>query len=122
MVDIEVKEATKPLFEKIENDKPLVQFAESVSASSDSIDIGTFAKIVKDEGIAMGRNKLFEWLRENKYLMKNNIPYQKYIDNKLFEIIEYTYNTSYGKKINTKTLVTGLGQIKIIEKLRKELV
>ncbi len=112
---------TKPLLDKIEEDKPLVEFAETISQASDSIDIGTFSKLVKDQDIKIGRNKLFEWLRDNGYLMKNNVPYQKYIDNNYFEIVEYTYKTPYGEKLTTKTLITGLGQVKIIEKLRKEL-
>ena len=113
---------TKPLLDKIENDKPLVNFAETISQTADSISIGDFAKLVKDEGIKMGRNKLFKWLRGNKYLMESNVPYQKYIDNDYFELKEYSYKTPYGEKLTTKTLITGLGQIKIIEKLRKELV
>ena len=121
LTEIEVQEATTPLLNKIEEDKPLVEFAETISQASDSIDIGTFSKLVKDQDIKIGRNKLFEWLRDNGYLMKSNIPYQKYIDNNYFEIVEYTYKTPYGEKLTTKTLITGLGQIKIIEKLRKEL-
>ena len=121
LTEIEVREATKPLLAKIEEDKPLVEFAETISKTSDSIDIGTFSKLVKDQNIKIGRNKLFEWLRDNGYLMKSNIPYQKYIDNNYFEIVEYTYKTPYGEKLTTKTLITGLGQVKIIEKLRKEL-
>lgn len=80
--------------------------------------MGKFAKLIKDEGIKLGRNKLFEWLRDNKYIMKDNIPYQRYIDNNIFEIIEYTYNTPYGSKQGFKTLVTGKGQIFLVEKLR----
>lgn len=113
---------TKPLLTKIEEDKPLVDFSNTIAQNTDSIDMGTFAKLIKEEGIKMGRNKLFDWLRENKYLMKNNIPYQKFIDSKYFEIIEYSYNTPYGSKLGTKTLITGLGQIKIVEKLRKEFI
>lgn len=120
LVKIEVEEATKPLLGKIEEDKPLVDFAETISKTSDSISIGDFAKLIKDEGIKLGRNKLFEWLRDNKYLMKDNKPYQKYIDNGYLEIIEYGYNTPYGSKFGIKTLITGIGQIKIIEKLRNK--
>lgn len=116
--DLRIQEETRPLLDKIENDKPLVEFAETISQTVDSISIGDFAKLVKDEGIKLGRNKLFNWLRDNKYLMKNNVPYQKYIDNGYFELIEYSYKTPYGEKLTTKTLITGLGQIKIIEKLR----
>lgn len=116
----EEQEENKKLKLKIDNDKPLVDFATTISSSSDSIDVGTFAKLVKDEGINMGRNRLFDWLRSNRYLMKDNVPYQKYIDNKFFEVIEYSFNTPYGEKLKTKTLVTGLGQIKLVEKLRNE--
>lgn len=111
---------TKPLLNKIEEDKPLVEFSNSVAQSSDSIDVGTFAKLIKDEGIKLGRNKLFDWLRTNDYLMKNNQPYQKYVDNNYFEIIEQPYKTPYGDKINIKTLITGIGQIKLMEKIRTE--
>lgn len=103
---------------QLEEQKPLVSFAEAISQSSDSIDIGVFAKLIKDEGIKLGRNKLFDWLRNNKYLMKNNIPYQRYIDDNTFEVIEYKYKTPYGDKIGNKVLVTGKGQIKLVEKLK----
>ena len=119
LTELEVKEATTPLLNKIEEDKPLVEFAEQVSLSADAIDIGTFSKLIKDEDIKLGRNQLFEWLRDNKYLMKNNIPYQQYIDNGYFKVIEQIYKTPYGNKINVKTLITPIGQIKLIEKLRK---
>ena len=119
LTELEVKEATTPLLNKIEEDKPLVEFAEQVSLSADAIDIGTFSKLIKDENIKLGRNQLFEWLRDNKYLMKNNIPYQQYIDNGYFKVIEQIYKTPYGNKINVKTLITPIGQIRLIEKLRK---
>lgn len=104
----------------IEENRPLVEFAEQIASSSDSIDIGAFAKLVNSENINLGRNKLYAWLRDNKYLMKGNIPYQQYIDNEYFEVVEYTYNTPYGEKLGIKTLVTGKGQIKLVERLRKE--
>ena len=119
LTELEVKEATTPLLNKIEEDKPLVEFAEQVSSSADAIDIGTFAKLIKDENIKLGRNQLFNWLRDNKYLMKNNIPYQQYIDNGYFKVIEQPYKTPYGNKINVKTLINPIGQIRLIEKLRK---
>ena len=115
-----VLEENRKLVLKIEQDKPLVEFAETISISSDSIDIGTFAKIIKDENINLGRNKLFEWLRNNKYLMKDNEPYQKYINEKYFQVEEYTANTPYGTKLCKKTVVTGLGQIKLVQKLKSE--
>lgn len=109
---------------KIEQDKPLVDFANHVSDTSDLIDIGTLAKLANDEDIPIGRNKLFEWLRRNCFLMSKgehkNEPYQKCIDNGWFVVKEYTYKTPYGNKIRTKAYVTGRGQIYIIEKLRKD--
>ena len=118
LTEIEVEEATKPLKDKIEEDKPLVDFANTITESSDCIDIGKLAKVIKDEGINMGRNKLFEWLRNNGYLMKDNVPYQRYIEQGIFQIKEYTFETPYGTKLSTKTLVTGKGQVYIVEKLR----
>jgi phage antirepressor YoqD-like protein len=109
----------RQLNNKIEEQLPLVEFAESVSKSVDTIDMKQLAKLVKDENINIGRNSLFEWLRKEKILMKNNEPYQRYMEQKWFEYIEYTFETPYGTKLGSKTLVTGRGQIAIVEKLKK---
>ena len=113
--ELEAKEAIAPLLQKIEEDKPYTDFAKHVTESSDTVDVGEFAKIVKNENIEIGRNRLFAWLRENKYLMNNNIPYQKYIENRYFEVAEITKETAYGTKIFTKTLITGKGQVMLVE-------
>lgn len=121
LTEIEVAEATKPLLEAIEEQKPMVEFAIQVSNASNSIDMGQFAKLVKDEKISIGRNRLFDWMRDNKFLDKNNVPYQSKIEQGLFEVNEYTYRTAYGKEcVGIKTLITGKGQIYFVEKLRKE--
>lgn len=112
---------TKPLLNKIEEDKPKVTFVDAIKESDDSIDVGSFSKIVKDEGIDLGRNKLFLWLRNNKYLMKNNQPYQKYIDMDIFELIEYSYLLGGETKIGLKTLVTTKGQVYLINKMKDQL-
>ena len=104
----------------IEDQKPLVEFAEAVSNTKDCIDVGQMAKILRDENIKIGRNRLFDWLRENDYLMKNNTPYQKHIESGLFIVKEIVKNTAYGSKVFTKTYVTGKGQIHITEKLREK--
>lgn len=117
---IEEEEVRQLQAKQLEEQRPLVQFANKVAGSSDCIDIGTFAKLIKDEGIKMGRNKLFNWLRDNKYLMKDNTPYQQFIDREYFVVKEYTINTPYGDKIKTQTLLTGKGQIYFTEKLRGE--
>ena len=123
---IEEQEEKKALERKIEEDKPKVEFADHVADTSDLIDMSTLAKLAKKENIKIGRNRLFEWLRDNKYLMSHgkhkNEPYQKYVDNGWFVVREYTYNTAYGEQIGTKTYVTGKGQIGIIEKLRKDFI
>ena len=117
--EMEVNEATTPLLNKIKEQKPMVDFASHVTNSSDSIDVGELSKLANKENIKIGRNRLFEFLRKEKMLMNNNIPYQKYIDNGYFAVIEITKSTPYGDKIFCKTLVQGKGQIAIIEKLRK---
>lgn len=107
--------------DKIQQDKPLVQFAEHVSESVNSIDIGTFSKLLYNENIKIGRNRLFAWMKKNGYLMRDTKPYQKYVDAGYFKVIEQAFKTPYGNKmVDTKTLVTGKGQIYFTEKLRKE--
>lgn len=106
--------------QKIEEQRPLVEFADKVSNSSNLIDMGKMAKLLKDENINIGRNRLFEWLRKKDILMRNNIPYQRYIDGGYFQVKESTFETPYGTKTQQTTFVTGKGQIYITEKLRKE--
>lgn len=121
LTELEVKEATTPLLNTIQEQKPMVEFANTVSESSDSIDFSAFVKVIRDENVfTKGRNKLFEWMRDNGYLRKNNEPYQQYMDMGLFDVKEYTYKTPYGEKLSNKTLLTGKGQIYFVEKLRKE--
>ena len=115
----EEQEARKQAEFKLEEQEPLVAFANKVSDSSNFIDMGKLAKLLNDEHIKIGRNKLIQWLREQKILMKNNIPYQRYIDSGYFQIKESTFKTPYGEKTAQTTYVTGKGQIYITEKLRK---
>lgn len=84
--------------------KPKEEFFDAVADSKDAIEIGKVAKVLNYPGI--GRNKLFEILREKGVLMKDNIPYQKYIDNECFRTIEQKYSMPDGEtRINIKTLV-----------------
>lgn len=103
---------------ELEEAKPMIAFAETVANSSDSIDMGEMAKLCNKEGIKIGRNRLFEFLRDEQILRHNNEPYQKYIDLNWFTVIETTKNTPYGTKLFTKVLCTGKGQIKIVELVR----
>lgn len=102
----------------IETQRPLVEFAQHVGEASNAISVGNFAKLLNDENIEVGQNRLFAWLRNNGYIQADNVPYQRYIDAGYFKVIEQTYETPYGRKTNTKTLITGKGQIYFTEKLR----
>ena len=85
---------------KIETDRPKVIFAEALAVSEKSILIGELAKILKQNGIEIGANRLFEWLRANNYLMSKgesrNQPSQKSMNLKLMEIKKTTINNSDG--------------------------
>lgn len=106
---------------QLEEQKPLVEFANKVGSSSDVILIRELAKLAADEDIKIGEKRLYQWLRNNRFLMKNNEPYQQYIDKGLFKVVESTYTTPYGDKIARTTKVTGKGQIYFIEKLKDDL-
>lgn len=111
---------TKPLKLELKKNEPLYNFAKQVAHSEDLIDMGKMAKLLKEENIPIGRNKLFEWLRNKKILMSNNVPYQKYINKELFKVKETVKETHYGNKIIITTLITGKGQVYISNKLKKE--
>lgn len=114
------KEKRKVLEEKVERDKPLVDFATQVSETSDLVDMAQMAKLARDENINIGRNKLFAWLKDKKILLSNNTPYQRFIDQNYFAVKEVVKNTAYGTKTFPKTYITGKGQIYIIQKLKAE--
>ena len=105
--------------EKIETNAPKVVFADSVSGSVNSILIRQFAKDLCDEDFTIGQNRLFEWFRDNKYLMNSNQPYQNYMDMGLFEVI--TRSIGSGKETFTSktTKITGRGQVYFAKKIKQ---
>ena len=110
---------------KIEADKPKTIFADAVSTSHTSILVGDLAKLICQNGVQIGQKRLFEWLRQNNFLIKSgssrNMPTQKSIDLGLFEIKESTVQNPDGSVRITKTpKVTGKGQIYFVNKLIKE--
>lgn len=108
------------LAKKVEDDKPLVEFAEQVSESEDSINMRIMAKLATKNGIEIGRTRLFRFLRQKNVLLDNNEPYQAYIDRDWFEVIERTLITKHGEtKIQKTTLVKPKGQIGIVKLLKK---
>lgn len=104
--------------EQIETMKPKALFADAVSASGQSILVGEMAKLLSQNGIQMGQNRLFQWMRENGYLIKDkkrtdyNMPTQKSMELRLFEIKETSIAHSDGHtSINKTPKVTGIGQV-----------
>ena len=113
-------EEKKALEVKIEEQKPLVEYAEHIQASKDVIDMKSMAKLASKNGIKIGRNKLFSFLRDRKILDRENIPYANYMDKEWFEVVESTYIFSNGEeKITKTTLVKPKGQLGIVRQLRK---
>lgn len=111
---------------QIEADRPKVLFADAVSASKSSCLIGELAKILKQNGIGIGQNKLFQWLRSNGYLISRrgeswNQLTQKSMQLGLFELKKTNINHADGHTtVNTTTKVTGKGQQYFINKFLSE--
>ncbi len=108
------------LNERIRHDQPLVEFAEQVAGTDNLIDMNSMAKLAAEENIPIGRNRLFSWLRKNRILMSDNLPYQKYIDRGYFEVKETVFEVDSFTRTYQQTLVTGKGQRFIIGRLKKE--
>lgn len=116
------REKNKALVEENKRMKPKEIFADAVSVSHTAILIGELAKIIKQNGVEIGQNRLFEWLRNKEYLISRkgtdyNMPTQKAMNLELFEIKERAINNPDGSVRITKTvLVTGKGQQYFINK------
>jgi len=109
-------EKNQALIAENEKMKPKAEFFDAVTDSKTAIPIGDVAKVL-DMGI--GRNKLFEFLREEKILMSDNRPYQKYIDQEYFRVVEQKYEKNGDTYINLKTLVFQKGVDFIRKRLQK---
>lgn len=118
----EEREKNKSLTQDVNRMKPKEIFADAVATSHTSILIGDLAKLIKQNGIEIGQKRLFEWLRENGYLIKRkgadwNMPTQRSMELELFEVKESTVNNPDGSvRINKTTKVTGKGQQYFINK------
>lgn len=116
-----LKDTNKSLAEKIEADRPKTIFADAVSTSHTSILIGDLAKLICQNGVQTGQKRLFQWMRENGYLMKSgasyNMPMQRYIEQGLFEVKESSVQNPDGSvRVTRTTKVTGKGQLYFINK------
>lgn len=125
LLALAVLEAQKTIDEQskaIERMKPKVIFANAVETSHTSILIGDLAKLLKQNGVETGQKRLFDWMREKGYLIKRkgsdwNMPTQKAMNMKLFEVKESTVNNPDGSvRINRTTKVTGRGQTYFVNK------
>ena len=100
--------------EKIKADAPKVLFAETVEKAETCISIGTLAKILNQAGLDIGERRLFERLRNDKWLNSKgrnwNVPSQKSMDMGLMRVHESTISRSSGIQINNTPLITGIGQ------------
>lgn len=104
---------------QMEQDKPKVLFADSVTASSSSILIGELAKLIKQNGVDIGQRRLFEWMRTNGYLIKRkgseyNLPTQRSMEQGLMEIKETSVVHTGYTTISKTPKVTGKGQVYFI--------
>lgn len=108
--------------------KPKALFADAVATSHTSILIGDLAKLIRQNGVDIGQNRLFAWLREHGYLIgsgdRRNMPTQRAMDLGLFDIKERTFQNPDGSvRITKTTKVTGKGQQYFINKfIQKEAI
>lgn len=111
------QEKCKALEEQAEIDKPKVVFANAVSTSNKSILVGELAKLLRQNGVEIGQNRLFQWMRENGYLIKGNrsdwnMPTQRAMEMGLFEIKETpVYHNAGQITVSKTTKITGSGQV-----------
>lgn len=123
----EVKAFADEQTKQLEAAQPKVIFADAVATAQTSILIGDLAKILKQNGVNTGQKRLFEWLRQNGYLIRQrgtsyNSPTQRAMEQKLFEIKETSVAMPDGGiKITRTTKVTGKGQIYFVNLFKKQM-
>ena len=107
--------------QQITEQKPKVIFADAITGSQTNIIIRDLAKLIQQNGYDIGEKRLFQWLRDNKYLTLDNKPMQRYIEQGLFYIVEGSHSENGVMKAHFTTKVTGKGQQYFVNKfLAKE--
>lgn len=119
------QEKRRALEAQAEADKPKVLFSDAVSASSSSILVGDLAKLLRQNGVPIGQNRLFARLRSDGYLMRygesRNLPTQRAMEQGLFEVKETTIANPDGSiRVTKTTKVTGKGQVYFVNRYLKE--
>ncbi|EAI2149090.1 DNA-binding protein [Campylobacter jejuni] len=103
-----------------EQNAPLIHFANRIQNTNDAILIRDYAKILHEKNhLEIGEKRLFKILREKGFLMSDNKPYQKYIEQGLFKVSETTISTINGDRLVSTTKITGKGQIVILKAILK---
>lgn len=118
---IEAEQKAELAEQTIKSNAPKVLFADAVSTSQRSCLVAELAKILQQNGVNIGQNRLFTWMRENGYLCSKgqyyNQPTQKAMDLGLFELKQTTINKPDGSiLVSTTTKVTGKGQVYFVNK------
>lgn len=113
------------LTEQIAENQPKVEFADQVANTDSLIDMETMAKLARNNGISIGRNRLFEFLRDIGILIRSadprrNLPYQEYLERGYFKVREKCYRKDGEYKVYYQTMITGKGQLYIIKRLRRD--
>lgn len=120
------REEKEKALETLETQRPKVVFAEAIEVSEDAILVKELAGILKQKGVKIGQNRLFQWLRDRGYLCKKrgemyNLPTQKSLEMGLFEIKKGVRTGSNGEMKQTRTTkITGKGQVHFVNKILEE--
>lgn len=113
-------ESNQKLIAKIEEDRPRVSFAETIEKSSDSILVRELSKILANENIHIGQNKLYSLLRKWGYIFQNSTePTQKAVERGLFKVNERVIKSVKGDILSRTTMVTGKGQVFLLDKIKR---
>ena len=119
LTEIEVQEATTPLLKEIEELSPMAKKFELFIDTEGLIDITTFSKNLSIK--KLGRNNMYKYLRDNKYLMKDNQPYQEYVTNGMFVLKPSGHHIQNGEIVQDyKTYLTKKGINKLLDKITKD--
>lgn len=114
------------LSKELDEIRPLAEYAKAVAESDDTMLIRTFAKIARQNGIVIGEKRLFQWLRDNGFLLRTgdsqNTPSQKAMEMKLFHLKEMALKSADGStKTRLTPKLTGKGRVYFLERLRKDM-
>ncbi len=108
------------LEKKVAADAPKVLFANQLAKSKDLSPVGDYAKTLCTGGFEIGEIRLFKWLRDNKILQNNNLPYQRYIISGVFQVKKGVYLEGGVHKQYMQTLITPKGQLYLFKKMLKD--